>query len=220
MLCINKFSTLLALATFLIVPATVTFAKNDNSEKRNQAVSPKVVSVTATPTLVKAKYLNQTIQQIQTSKPKIKNSEIKKSLEEIQNQQSESDEVIDTSFKKIATRSGLIKLIVGPDYKNAGQVRSEIVHLQNQVRTLTRLEEKAPASDQTLLKVSITSLNNDLLAIQTRLNESLKGFSLFGWLNKLLVGFTPEVSVISPTPTVSLSPSIVPTTSIEPSPTP
>lgn len=203
---INKNFILLLFLAIFAFSATFVLAK---SEKSNSTTKPK-------PTPINAKYLNQTIQKIETVKPKVKTPVVKQELEQIQTEQIESDKTIDDSLKKIGTRSGLAKLVVGPDYKNAGAVRSEIVHLQNQVRQLIRLESKASTSEKTVIQDSISSLNMELAAIETRLNENLKGFSLFGWLNKLLTGFvsssTPDISI---TPTVtfdlSITPSVVPT---------
>ncbi|KKQ90195.1 MAG: Cohesin domain protein [Candidatus Shapirobacteria bacterium GW2011_GWE1_38_92] len=196
------------LLMFFTFSSTLTLAKNDKVNPSNQ---PK-------PTQIKAKYLDQTIQKIEVVKPKVKTPQVKEELEQIQAEQIESDKTIDSSLNKISTRSGLAKLVIGPDYKNAGAVRSEIVHLQNQVRQLTRLESKASTSEKTAIQESISSLNEELLAIETRLNESLKGFSLFGWLNKLLTGFVSPVSTPEITPTItpdlSVTPSVVPT--IEP----
>ena len=193
------------LLMFFTFSSTLTLAKNDKVNPSNQ---PK-------PTQIKAKYLDQTIQKIEVVKPKVKTPQVKEELEQIQAEQIESDKTIDSSLNKINTRSGLAKLVIGPDYKNAGAVRSEIVHLQNQVRQLTRLESKASTSEKTAIQESISSLNEELLAVETRLNESLKGFSLFGWLSKLLTGFVSPVSTPEITPTVtpdlSVTPSVVPT---------
>lgn len=198
---INKNLFLFFLLTFFAFSSVFVLAKN---EKSNSVTQPKLTPATA-------KYLNQTIQKIETVKPKIKTPAVKQELEQIQIEQIKSDKTIDDSLNKISTRSGLAKLVVGPDYKNAGAVRSEIVHLQNQVRQLTRLETKASTSEKTVIQDSISSLNKELIAIETRLSESLKGFSLFGWLNKLLTGFVPPVSTATSTPTPSVVPTIEPT---------
>jgi hypothetical protein len=186
--------------------STLVLAKNDKVNPSNQ---PK-------PTPVNAKHLNQTIEKIEVIKPKVKTPEVVEQLEQIQTEQIESDKAIDDSFNKISTRSGLAKLVIGPDYKNAGAVRSEIVRLQNQVRQLIRLETKASVGEKPAIQESVESLNQELVAIETRLNESLKGFSLFGWLNKLLTGFVaPEVATeVTPTvtPDPSAAPTVVPTT--------
>ena len=206
---INKnFVLFLVLVAFTFSTSFV-FAKVENKNSNN---SQKPTSV------VNAKYLKETIENIETVKPKIKTPAVKQELEQIQIEQIKSDKNIDDSLNKISTRSGLAKLVVGPDYKNAGAVRSEIVHLQNQVRQLTRLENKASTTEKTAIQASVASLNQELVAIETRLNESLKGFSLFGWLNKLLTGFVPATPVATPTPTVTLNPSTTP--SVTPTVTP
>lgn len=200
---INKYLSLLFLIMFFAFSSVFVLAKNEKSNNDT-------------------KYLKQTIEKIETVKPKIKTPTVKQELEQIQTEQIESDKTIDDSLSKISTRSGLAKLVIGPDYKNAGAVRSEIVHLQNQVRQLTRLESKATAGEKTVIRDSIDTLNTELVAIETRLNDSLKGFSLFGWLNKLLTGFVSPVPEATPSPTVTPDPSITPsiTPTITPATTP
>lgn len=205
---INKNLVFVLFLTVFAFSSTFISAK---SEKSNSTTQTK-------PAPINAKYLNQTIQKIETIKPKVKTPAVKQELDQIQTEQLKSDKTINDSLNKISTRSGLAKLVIGPDYKNAGAVRSEIVHLQNQVRQLTRLENKASTSEKPAISDSISALNQELLTIETRLMESLKGFSLFGWLNKLLTGFVPSTPVTTPTPTVTTNPSITP--SITPTVTP
>lgn len=202
---INKQLLALLLLVLFAFSSTLILAKND---KVNPSSQPK-------PTQVNAKHLNQTIEKIEVIKPKVKTPEVIEELEQIQTEQIESDKTIDDSLNKISTRSGLAKLVIGPDYKNAGAVRSEIVHLQNQVRQLTRLEIKASTGEKTAIQDSINTLNKELVAIETRLNNNLKGFSLFGWLNKLLTGFVSPVIDATPSPSVTPDPSI----SLSPTPT-
>jgi hypothetical protein len=102
---------------------------------------------------------------------------------------------------------------MGPDYKNAGQVRSQIVQLRNQIEKLTRLKDKLSTTNVATIDETIASLNSDLYDIELKLSEQLKGFSLLGWLSKLLANFTV---VATPTPTGSSVPTVVPSPSASP----
>jgi len=136
---------------------------------------------------------------LEKAQEKIKDPKVDQEIEVIKNESSESGELVDQSLQKMASRSAVIKLIAGPDYKNAGQVRSEIMHLENQVRQLTRIEAKLPAAEQPAMQTAIASLRGELTAIQFRLATALQGFSLFGWVSRFLSGYTLPVTV-TPTP--------------------
>lgn len=161
------------------------------------------------------KHLQESVQQIEHAKAKIKDVKVHTELDEVESQEATSDAVIDESLNKVEGRGPLIKLIVGPDQKNAGQVRSEVVHLQNQVRKLDNLGATDAAA----------SLSSELAAIQLRLSTALQGVSLFGWLTKFLGGFTPPVTptptpMVTIVPTVDLTPTVFVTPTAVPTPTP
>lgn len=115
----------------------------------------------------------------------------------------ESEATVESSLTEMSGRPGFLKFIIGPDYKNAGMIRSEIVRMRNEIAKLTRTREKLPESDQAELDESISALETDLTAIENRLSEALTGVSLFGWLSKLLTGFATPTPTATPTPVVS-----------------
>lgn len=169
--------------------------------------------------------LKNTIRKMERLEEKIQNKEEKAEVGEIVDEQEVIDNTIDESLDNMNARPGLLKLIMGPDYKNAGQVRSEIVRLQNQIRQLTRMSERLSVSENTVLDDAILTLKTELNAIETKLYTGLQGFSLFGWLNRLMTGFVPvptSTPVESPTaiPSVIASPTVVsspiPTDSVTP----
>jgi len=143
----------------------------------------------------KTKRFQQTIKQLEKAKEKTRDPRVDDELEVIETETATSDAVIEDSLPKVENRPQIYKLIIGPDYKNAGQVRSQIVHLQNQVRKLDRLG----------LSDAAASLSSELSDIQASLAASLNGVSLFGWLTKFLSGYTLPVT---PTPTPTITPSV------------
>lgn len=161
---------------------------------------------------VNNKYLENSIKKLEKIESRIQNKEIKTQITEVIEEEEQADENIDTSIASMEARPGLLKIIMGGDYKNAGQVRSEIVHLRNQISKLNRIQNKISPQEGTSIGETIKILQDELLAIETKLMENLEGFSLFGWLNKFLTGFT--LPVASPTPMAS------PTPTPEPSVTP
>lgn len=186
----------------------ITFAKSNKSENSENENSNK-------PTYV-GKQLKNTIENTEKLQGKLKNvqdEEVETEVEDIKDEQVEADTEIDDSLNNMKARPSIVKFIMGPDYKNAGQVRSQIVQLRNQVAKLTRLKDKLSTTSITTIDETIASLNSDLYDIELKLYEQLKGFSLLGWLSRLLTNF--EV-IATPTPTVSAVPSVVPSPSASP----
>lgn len=140
---------------------------------------------------------------------KVRNPQAKAALEVATQVAEQSEATVESSLTEMSGRPGFLRFIIGPDYKNAGMVRSEIVRMRNEIAKLTRTREKVSAADQAAIDESISALETDLTAIENRLNQALTGVSLFGWLSKLLTGFaTPTPTAIpgaiaTPTPVVS-----------------
>jgi uncharacterized protein YoxC len=166
------------------------------------------------------KYLGNSINKLQQVQEKSRNKEIKSQVSEVIEEEEQSDEDIGNSIKSMEGRPSYLKFIMGPDYKNAGQVRSEIVHLRNQISKLDRIQDRAGATESGTIADTIDTLQAELVAIETKLYENLQGFSLLGWLSKLLTGFSlPSVSP-SPSGTPVITPTESPIPTLEPSPTP
>lgn len=136
----------------------------------------------------------------------VKNPKAKTLVEEAVDIAQESEATAESSLKEMEGRPGFLKFVVGPDYKNAGQVRSEIVRLRNQISKLTRTREGLSASDRSTVDQTISALQKDMTSIETQLNDALSGFSLFGWLSRLLNGFVAPVAVATPTASASATP--------------
>lgn len=161
------------------------------------------------------KYLGNSINKLQQVEERTKNKEIKSQVSEVIEEEEQSDEDINNSIKSMEGRPGYLKFIMGPDYKNAGQVRSEVVHLRNQISKLNRIQDKAGATESGTIGGTIGTLQAELTAIETKLYENLQGFSLFGWLSKLLSGFS-----LTPSPSPSATPEVTPSGSPMPTPEP
>lgn len=143
---------------------------------------------------------------------KVRNPQAKAALEVATQVAEQSEATVESSLTEMSGRPGFLRFIIGPDYKNAGMVRSEIVRMRNEIAKLTRTREKVSAADQAAIDESISALETDLTAIENRLNQALTGVSLFGWLSKLLTGFATPTPTATPTatPTPVVSPTASP----------
>jgi len=95
----------------------------------------------------------------------------------------------ETALQQMSQRKEAVKLLIGPDYKNAGQVRSDVVSLRNDIRQLTRIQEDASTEDAGDVQGAIDELEVEASELETQLEEELSGFSLFGWLSRLLANY-------------------------------
>ena len=93
----------------------------------------------------------------------------------------------ETALHQMSQRNQIVKFLIGPDYKNAGQVRSDMVGLRNDIRRLEQIKEGSLPADVGDIQGAIDELQIEANGLEVQLIEQLSGFSLFGWLAKLLV---------------------------------
>lgn len=89
-----------------------------------------------------------------------------------------------TAIQNMSKRNKALKFLIGPDYKNAGQVRSDVVGLRNDIDQLEKLKEDATTTDAEDIQVAIDELKVEADSLDTQIQEQTSGFSLFGWLAK------------------------------------
>ena len=92
----------------------------------------------------------------------------------------------EAALQKMNQRNQAVKFMIGPDYKNAGQVRKDVVGLRNDIRKLEKIKEDSLPADTEDVQGAIDELQVEADELETQLTEQLSGFSLFGWLAKLL----------------------------------
>lgn len=157
--------------------------------------------------------LRNSIRKMEKLQEQINDPEVGEQVQETVQNQTREQEAIQTQLDKMDARPGFLKFILGPDYKNAGQVRSSIVRLQNQVKQMTRIRENlTDPEDLQTIDDAIATSQDSIDGYKDLLSEKLTGFSLFGWLASLLTGYTPEPS---PLPEATESPEASPSESPE-----
>jgi hypothetical protein len=150
--------------------------------------------------------ISNNLRNMEQLEAKIKNPQAREALNLTTQMLTQSEATVESSLNEMSGRPGFLKFIIGPDYKNAGQVRSEIVKLRNEIDKLIRSKEDLSTSDQAAIDESIDILQSNLDTIETRLGEALKGISLFGWLNRFLSGFVAPTATATPEATPLASP--------------
>jgi len=102
-----------------------------------------------------------------------------------QAQNDTKDKVAD-GIDKVQNRNKIKTFLIGTDYKNIGQLRSEMVKTRNQINQLNRLLDKTTSEEsKTALQGQIQALEQEQQKIEDFIKANESKFSLFGWFVKL-----------------------------------
>lgn len=87
-------------------------------------------------------------------------------------------------------RSAIAKFFIGPNYNQLKEVKAQME--QNQVRVANMNQvcsQVENAGDQTEIKAQVKILEDQNTALQSQVDEEEAGFSLLGWLIRLITGY-------------------------------
>ena len=105
----------------------------------------------------------------------------------IAQEQNDSKEKVAGEIETVESRSKIKTFFFGTDYKNLGELRSDMVKTANQIERLRRLTEKAENPDnKSRLEAQTQALSREQTKIQKFITDNESRFSLFGWAVKLL----------------------------------
>lgn len=97
---------------------------------------------------------------------------------------------VKTALQNMNARSRALKFIFGPSYKNAGEVKAQAAQLRSDANELAAIkDELTSTTDQAEVQGAMDSLEEEAVALEAQLEQELEGFSLFGWLNRILSGY-------------------------------
>lgn len=100
--------------------------------------------------------------------------------------QNETKDKVADGIDKIQNRSKVKTFLIGTDYKNIGQLRSEMVKTGNQIDWLKKLLEKTTVEEsKTTLQEQVQALEQEQQKIEDFLKANESKFSIFGWFVKL-----------------------------------
>ncbi|OHA97942.1 MAG: hypothetical protein A3E02_00875 [Candidatus Zambryskibacteria bacterium RIFCSPHIGHO2_12_FULL_38_34] len=113
-------------------------------------------------------------------------SGIGEQVREVAKEQNDSKERVAKAVEEVQKRSKINIFIFGPDFKNIGKIRSEIVQTENRIEKLNKL---LTGTSTTTISASTTLEVENLRIEQEKLNnfviENENVFSLLGWFVKL-----------------------------------
>ena len=104
----------------------------------------------------------------------------------IAQQQNQSVDTTVRVMEKVRARNKIKTLFFGSDYKNLGELRSEMVQTRNRLEQLNGLIGNIQnEGDKTELHNQIQTLEQEQAKIENFIKDNENKFSLFGWLVKL-----------------------------------
>jgi lipopolysaccharide export LptBFGC system permease protein LptF len=99
--------------------------------------------------------------------------------------QSQNQEKIENSLEKVQSRNNLTKFLIGPNYSEIENAKKILEENRSRAQELNQIRSVlTDEGEQQHLALQAQVLEQVNLQVEETLNESQKGFSLFGWLVK------------------------------------
>lgn len=116
-----------------------------------------------------------------------RNGGIGQEVKIIAQEQNQNKIRLEESFNKIEERSGFVKFLIGPDYKEIDGARKILKQNDEKIQKLNQIRTQlSNQGDQQQLAEQIKVLEQANLEIEDSLTNIANSFSLFGWLSKLM----------------------------------
>ena len=111
-------------------------------------------------------------------------------ITQIISEETQTEAAVSESVKEVEARGKVKSFLLGSDYKNLGQLRSQLVKNRNQIRQMTTLLQSATTEEtKAALQTQIQSLMDQRQGMINFVTEKESSFSLFGWASKLISGY-------------------------------
>jgi hypothetical protein len=159
--------------------------------KKLENVSP--ASIKAKSHVEKVKNVVDTLENISYEEESVGNNEVSEEISNaVEGIESVAVDVVG-DIEEIDERPAWKKFLLGPDYKNLGELRSNLVHTENNIRKITRTTTRVEgAQSDEALQQQIGDLNHERERIMSIIKEEEESFSLLGWAFKLLAGYDTQ----------------------------
>ncbi len=100
--------------------------------------------------------------------------------------QNDSQTEVDSAITAVDDRSGFLKFLIGPNYGQLNNIKTEISANENRIQVLTRLMGQIQdANAKTVLQDQVNNLQQQNTQLQNFVNTNESKASIFGWLVRL-----------------------------------
>ncbi|OQA52930.1 MAG: hypothetical protein BWY43_00301 [candidate division WS2 bacterium ADurb.Bin280] len=94
---------------------------------------------------------------------------------------------VESSLEQISSRSSFAKFFIGPNFSKIKATEKLLNQYKNQVAQMSQIQTSlANEGDYQNIASSIEFIDSQISVLEEELQNSQKGFSLFGWLGRLL----------------------------------
>jgi len=108
--------------------------------------------------------------------------EVKTQLNEMVQNQEMTQIQLKTQYDKLNNRKGLIKLLIGPDFKALLDAKKELQQVEVRIKQLEELKNQlVNTGEETMIEEAIQALINQQTFLQNELKAQESSFSFFGW---------------------------------------
>ena len=163
--------------------------KEVNMEEQQQATSQNEVEQPKAQTLStnaqqKMSVVSQKVKELLASEDRL--GGIGQEVREIARLQNQAQEKIQIHAAEMASRPGLLKKLIGPDFKAINGLRQELAQNQLRIKNLEDLKtEVANLAEETQIQETVEAIIEQNTALENQINEEEDLPSVFGWLIKL-----------------------------------
>ncbi|HPN54983.1 MAG TPA: hypothetical protein PLB52_03585 [Candidatus Moranbacteria bacterium] len=206
----TKLLLVLVLALALGLGTSIAFAKSDNANKSNKTEkSAKSQEKSKTVNLknfekpdtskgqtnaqvhkVKTQAVVENLEQVAVQEESAGNTQVSNQIETVAAVQEQIQPETVAAIEEIESRGKIKTFLVGNDYKNLGQLRSDLVHNRNQIRQLTQtMAQVQNGGDTTLIQEQLATLMQERERIKGIITTNESSFSLFGWVSRFLFNY-------------------------------
>ncbi|MDD4074275.1 MAG: hypothetical protein PHU17_01995 [Candidatus Pacebacteria bacterium] len=114
------------------------------------------------------------------------NSGIGEQIRIIAQTQLRNQEQIDAKLERIKNRNSITKFLIGADYTSVNDIEKILEENEDKINQLEEIKGQLNEEDLQVLNEQIEKIEEVSLEIQNTLESSQKGFSLLGWLFKII----------------------------------
>src|SRR3989338_4904447 len=154
--------------------------KKDNSESYKETGSSKKSDDKLTEKLEEAVKTEEEVGNVEVS------NDLQQTVQVIEEEQQEVEETVGELEKRPKWQT----LLFGTDFKNLGDLRSQLVRNRNTIRKLTKsLDTLESSESQGLVQAQIYNLEANQLEIKEIIEENESQFSILGWVFRFLSAY-------------------------------
>jgi len=117
----------------------------------------------------------------------IENRRLGDQIRTLAQEQEKNYEDIESTMQKIASRTSFAKFFIGPNYSQIKSAQGLLNQYKSKISQMyqiqTQLEDKSQYQN---IASNIELLNEQIISLEQEIEDSQTGFSLFGWLGRLL----------------------------------